>query len=88
MQERSRAGAGAGAEEEQGSSWSQVEAIGQEQKRGRSGSTPGLGQEHSRSVAGAGQEQGRSILFLFFAHIISHAIFHEQGRSGAGAGQE
>ena len=45
-------------------------------------------QERGRSRARAGQEQGRSILSLFFAHISSHAIFHEQGRSRAGSGQE
>ena len=63
-------------------------AVGQERKQGRIRITPGLGQEHSRSGAGAGQDQGRSILSLSFAHISSHAIFHEQGRIRAGAGKD
>ena len=77
--------------QKQGRAGQQLEpsGVGQERKRGRSGSRPGLGQEHSRSGAEAGQEQGRSILSFLFANISPHAIFYEQveGRSRAGAGQ-
>ena len=56
-----------------------------------------MGQEHARvrsgaqqELAGAVQEQDRSTLFLSFASISPHAIFHgqKQSRSRAGARQD
>ena len=65
MQSRSREADGARWEQEWGRS------------KSRSGSRPGTGLEHGRSMARAGQEQGRSIL-PFLANISPDVIFHGQ----------
>ena len=69
--------------------------IGQVRKRGRSGSMPGLGQEH----LSCGQEQCKSrtgSLYLYLLPVSAPMQYflgrsragQEQGRSGARAGQE
>ena len=56
--------------------------------RSESGAGSEEGQDLAKSIAKAGQEQGKSRAGAYFAHISSHAIFHEQGRSRIRAGAE